>query len=157
MHNTVAATFTFTREGVAGSCSFLRPITPARLDCVEKHRHPVRRHRLADEVTLHGVASLFSEETELLLGFHAFGDDRHFKTVTEANDRAHDRRRLRIASKIHDKGAVDLDLVERERLQIAQRGVAAAEIVHRNSYAHLPQPMQRHQVRIVLLEGARSR
>ena len=96
------------------------------------------RERLADEVTLHGVASLFSEETELFLGFHAFGDDRHFKTVTEANDRAHDRRRLRIASKIHDKGAVDLDLVERERLQIAQRGVAAAEIVHREFVRPVP-------------------
>jgi hypothetical protein len=36
---------------------------------------------------------------------------------------------------IDDEGAVDLDFGERERLQVAQRGGAGAEIVHRNPRA----------------------
>src|SRR5882724_10522508 len=86
------------------------------------------RRRLAEEIALDRVAALIRQEAELLLGFHAFGDNRHFETVAKADDRANDRRRLRIAPQIHDESPVDLDLVERERLKIAQRGIAAAEI-----------------------------
>src|SRR5664279_1810912 len=67
------------------------------------------RQRLADEIALHRVAALLREEAELLLGLDAFGNDRHFQTVAKADDRAHDGRRLRIASEIDDEGAVDLD------------------------------------------------
>src|SRR5579872_3077540 len=102
----------------------------------------IDRKRLADEVALDGVAALLGEEGKLLLGFHALGDDRHFEAVTKTDDRANDRRRLRAAAEIHDEGAVDLDLVERECLQIAQRRVAAAEIVHRNAHAKALQPAQ---------------
>src|ERR1700719_1171332 len=98
------------------------------------------RQPFADEIPLHRVAALLGEETELLLGFHALGDDRHFKAVAKADDRPDDRRRLRIAPEIHDKGAIDLDLVERKRLQVAQRGIAAAEIVHGNTHAERLQP-----------------
>src|SRR3979409_1777366 len=80
------------------------------------------RRGLAEKVALHRVAALIGEESELLLGFHALGDDRHLQAVAEPDPRATDRRRLRIAAEIDDEGAVDLDLVERERLQIAQRG-----------------------------------
>ncbi len=34
--------------------------------------------------------------------------------------------------------AIDLDLVEREAAQIAERGIAGAEIVHRDADAELP-------------------
>src|SRR4051812_8842287 len=78
------------------------------------------RLRPAEEIALHRVAALVREEAELLLGLDALGNDRHFETVAEIDDGAHDRRRLRVAPEIHHKGAVDLDLVERERLQIAQ-------------------------------------
>src|SRR5258705_288808 len=93
------------------------------------------RRRLADEIALHRVAPLVGEEGELLLGFDAFGYDRHLEPMAEADHRADDRGRLRVAPEIHDKGAVDLDLVERERLQVAQRGIPAAEIVHRDAHA----------------------
>src|SRR5207244_5026853 len=86
------------------------------------------RQRLADEIALHRVATLFREEAELLLRLDPLGDDRHFEAVTEVDDSANDCRGLRVAPEIHDKGAVDLDLVERERLQIAQRGIAGTEI-----------------------------
>src|SRR5258705_10711723 len=79
------------------------------------------RLRSADKITLHCIAALVREEGELLLGFHAFGDDRHLQAVTKADHGPNDRRRLRIAAEIHDKSAVDLDLVEWERLKVAQR------------------------------------
>src|ERR1700692_3674763 len=87
------------------------------------------RQGFAEEIALHRVAAHFREEAELLLGLHALGDDRHFETMAKADHGAHDRGRLRVASEIDDKVAVDLDLVERERLQIGERGIAAAEVI----------------------------
>ena len=54
--------------------------------------------------------------------------------------------------RLHDKGAVDLDLVERERLQIAQRGIAAAEIVHRDAHAERLEPAQQRQAALEILD-----
>src|SRR6267154_1557020 len=110
------------------------------------------RRGLADEITLHRVAALLGEEAELLLGLDALGDDRHFQAVAEVDDGANDRRRLRAAAEVHDEGAVDLDLVERERLQIAQRGIAAAEIVHRDAHAERLQPPQQRKAAIEILD-----
>src|SRR3954464_6130606 len=87
------------------------------------------RRGLAEQIALHRVAAFLRQETELLDGLDALGDDRHFEAMAKIDDGAHDRRRLRIPAEIDDEGAVDLDLVERERLQIAQRGVPTAEIV----------------------------
>src|SRR3984957_19715407 len=106
------------------------------------------RQGFAEEIALHRIAAHFREEPELLLGLHALCDDRHFETMAKADYGAHDRGRLRIASEIDDKGAVDLDLVERERLQIGQRGVAAAEIVHGDAHAERLQPPQQRQTAI---------
>src|SRR5258706_4635222 len=75
------------------------------------------RLRSADKITLHRVAALVREEGELLLGFHALGDDRHLQAVAKADHRPNDRRRLVVASEIHDQNAVDLDFVEWERLK----------------------------------------
>src|SRR5258707_9307018 len=98
------------------------------------------RRGFADEIALHRVAAHLREEAELLLGFHALGDNRHSKAVAKTDHCANDRRRLRIAPEIDDESAVDLDLVERKRLQIAQRRIAAAEIVHGNAHAQRLQP-----------------
>src|SRR5205814_9883327 len=45
--------------------------------------------------------------------------------------------------------AVDLDLVERERAEIAQGRIARAEIVHRNADAETAQLMQRAYGQVV--------
>ena len=104
------------------------------------------------QIALHRVAAFLGEEGELLLGLDALGDDRHFEAVAEADHGADDRGRLRIAAEIDDEGAVDLDLVERERLQIAQRGIAAAEIVHRDAHAERLQPPQQRQAAVEILD-----
>src|SRR5437763_16197744 len=88
------------------------------------------RQGFADEIALHRVAAFIRQEAELLLGFHALGDDRHLKAVAETDDGPDDRRRVRVPSDIYDEGAVDLDLVERKRLQGAQRAIAAAAVIH---------------------------
>src|SRR5207245_11101659 len=75
---------------VCGAAADQRVVVPDRL-------------RLAEEIALHRVAALVREEAELLLGLYAFGNDRHFETVAEIDNGANDRRRLRIASEIHDK------------------------------------------------------
>src|SRR6202043_1331549 len=106
----------------------------------------------ADEIALYRVAALIGEEAQLLLGFDALGDDRHLEAVAEADHRANDRRRLRIAPEIDDESAVDLDLVEWKRLQIAQRGISAAEIVHGNAHAERLQPPQQRQTAIEILD-----
>jgi hypothetical protein len=98
------------------------------------------------------IAGLVREEGQLLLRFHAFGDDGNIQTMAEPDHRADDRRRLRIASQIHHECAVDLDLVERKRLQIGQRGIAAAEIVHGDADAERLQPPQQRQAAIEVID-----
>ena len=72
--------------------------------------------------------------------------------MAKTDDGADDRGRLRIAAEIHDEGAVDLDLVERERLQIGQRRIAAAEIVHRDAHAERLQPPQQRQPAVEIVD-----
>src|SRR3954454_4406779 len=79
------------------------------------------RQRFAEEITLHRITAFVRQKCQLLLGFHAFSDDRYLEAVAETNDGPDDRGRLRVASDVSDKGAVDLDLVERKSLQVAQR------------------------------------
>src|SRR6478752_3759237 len=110
------------------------------------------RRRLAEQIALHPIAAFMRQETELLRGFDALGDDRHFEAMAEVDDGADDCRRLRIFAEIDDEVAVNLDLVERERLQIAQRGVAAAEIVHRDPYPERLEPPQQRQTTVEILD-----
>src|SRR5882672_4143948 len=99
------------RAGLAGLARGLD-----RFAAATPHQHAVLSDRrgLADEI------ALLRKETELLPGFHALGDDRHFEAMAKADHRPNDGRRLRISSKIHDESTVDLDFVERKRLQITQ-------------------------------------
>ncbi len=72
--------------------------------------------------------------------------------MAEIDHRAHDRRGLRVAAEIDDEGAVDLDLVERECLEIAQRGVAAAEIIHGDADTERLQAAQQCEAAIEILD-----
>src|SRR5712664_3595287 len=51
-----------------------------RFAAATPHQHAVLSDRRgsADEIALHRVTALIRKEPELLLGFHALGDDRHF-------------------------------------------------------------------------------
>lgn len=86
------------------------------------------------------------EELELLLGLHAFRHHRQIEPAAERDHRADDGGRLLAVAEIGDEGLVDLDLVERKRLQIGQRRIAGAKIVHGDAHAEIFQPAQdRHR------------
>ena len=102
----------------------------------------VDRHRTADQEALDFVAGFLGEEGKLLLGFHAFGHHRQIEAARKPDHRADDGRGLRALFQVADERPVDLDLVERKRLQIGQRRIAGAEIVHRDAHAKRLEPAQ---------------
>ena len=51
-----------------------------------------------------------------------------------------------------DEAAVDLDLVEREAAQIAQRRISGAEIVQRDAHADVAQVLQQGERRVVVAD-----
>ena len=57
---------------------------------------------------------------------------------------------VELKAEVVDEGAVDLDLVEREALQIAQRGIAGAEIVKRDPHPQAAELMQHRQRDLVV-------
>src|SRR3546814_7721502 len=75
--------------------------------------------------------------------FSAFGSGEHAKTVRQRNHRPHDRHILPVrAVDAPDEGPIDLDLAERRLAQIAQRGIAGAELVEREPNAHSVELLQ---------------
>ena len=60
------------------------------------------------------------------------------EAVTHLDDRARDRRRVAVGRQVVDERAVDLDLVDRQFLQMAERRIAGAEIVDRDPQARAP-------------------
>jgi len=93
----------------------------------------------------------------LLAGFDALGGGPHPEAARQPDDGADDRDRLRIDADIIDEGFVDLDLVERESLQIGERGVAGAEIVEREGHAERAQSRHVTARRLVVAEQHRLR
>src|SRR5215470_19680007 len=85
---------------------------------------------MADQIALDLVASLPRQERELFACFHPLCHHRQSKATAETNDGPNDRGRLRILVEVGDESAVDLDFVERKRLQIRQGRIAGSEVVH---------------------------
>src|SRR4029079_16422694 len=97
----------------------------------EQRRELVRGYGRAEVVTLHLVARAFAQERLLLGRLDAFGDDRQAQGLTHRDDRLGNRAIFRVARDLADEGAVDLQRVDREALQMRERRVARAEIVDR--------------------------
>src|SRR5437870_8151832 len=75
--------------------------------------------------------------------------------MRKLGDRAHDRARALASQEVLDEAAVDLQLVEGEALQIAQRGVARAEIVERDAHPERAQRMQQLERGVAAFEEDR--
>ena len=146
----VAATFTFTREGVAGSCTFLRPITQHRLDCVRSigalsagtgllngspctSWHPSR----ARQCSCSSVSTPSAVVVMPRLRLRPV-TARTIATEPPSLDRPFTKLR-------------SILILSNGRLADTQRRVPCPESSMEIA-PHLPQPMQRHQVRIVLLK-----
>ena len=106
-------------------------------------------------VALHLGAAGAAHQLELLLGLDPLGRGLDAEACPEIGDRPDDHRAAAVALDVLDERAVDLDLVERERAQIAERGISGAEIVHRDAHAERAQLMQHGDDRLVVLQQHR--
>ena len=94
--------------------------------------------------------------SDQLRGFlDALGGRLHAERMGEFGDRADDRAGAVAGQQVLDEAAVDLDLVEREALQIAQRRIAGAEIVERDADAERAQRVEQLQGRVAAFEEDR--
>ena len=75
-------------------------------------------------------------------GLHAFRRDGQAQRVPQRDDRGRDRRVVGIGGDVPDEGAIDLQRVQREVLEIAERRVAGAEVVDRKVQPHGAQGVQ---------------
>ena len=86
------------------------------MDTVNQCRVGCDGARSADQIALNLLAAFTQEGRSLRLGLHAFCDDRDTERFSQTDYRVHNLSRLRIVVNAGDKGSVDLDLVEGERL-----------------------------------------
>ncbi|MNL47365.1 hypothetical protein D3C87_1701520 [compost metagenome] len=104
------------------------------------------RHRASQQIPLEVRAALRGQAFQLLGGFHAFRRRRDIQAAADAVNGADDGQRLLAGFDVLRERHVDLDLVELERAQIAQRRVARPEIVQRHFDAQVLQAAQRHEI-----------
>ncbi len=76
------------------------------------------RERPAGQIALNFIASFLNEEGPLAFGFDPFRKDWDLEAMTHADDRTDNRLGMAVVIQVGNKGAVDLDLVECEGVQI---------------------------------------
>src|SRR5690606_13054818 len=75
------------------------------------------------------------KDLELLEGLDAFDRDRKTQRTRQVHHALEQLERTGAASDVDEERAVYLDLVERQRVQVAQAGIAGAEIIERDPHA----------------------
>jgi len=86
-----------------------------------------------------GAAGDLYGRRKLLIILDALGGCFKLKSVGQPKDGTHDSFALIVLAKTIDKAAIDLDPVQLEGKELAQRRIAGAEVVNRNAYARLAQ------------------
>ena len=81
------------------------------------------------------VATEPAQAVELGAGLDALDDAGDLHVVAETGERLDDLVADRIVVDVGHEAAVDLELVERQAMDVAQRGIAGAEIVQRDAAA----------------------
>src|SRR5438132_13632341 len=105
----------------------------------------IRGHRMRDEEALDRVAAERGETLTRLRVLDAFGDDRVTEPVTELHGGAHDRRARFVVDHADHERPVDLDLVERQAVEVGERRVPDAEVIERDVHSHRAQRVHRLQ------------
>ncbi len=100
---------------------------------------------LSQEIALHLFAKLALEKVKLGGCLDAFREHGKIEGAAEPEDQTHDRGGLAIGIDRFDEGAIDLDLVEGKGMDVRERRIARAKIVHGDADAHHLEPPQRHQ------------
>ena len=102
-------------------------------------------------MALHFGAAKLTQRIQLLVRFHTFGSCCDPARIGYPDHRLHDGKRILILSNLFGKAAINLDLINRKALQIGERGVAGAEIVHRDPHADAPKLIQdRHRLLVIM-------
>src|ERR1035441_1413715 len=81
------------------------------------------------------MAFELSEAIPLFFGFHTLGDDRQTHGFTKGNDGLRDGAAACIFHNVPNEGAINLQLVQRQTLQVSQRGIPGAKVVQGKSNA----------------------
>ena len=97
---------------------------------VEQGFEVVALHRRAAVEALEDIAAFVAQRVELALRFDTFGDDFHRQAVRHGDHGAGYRQIVAAVRQVADEGAVDLEDVHRQFLEVGERGVAGAEIVN---------------------------
>src|SRR5262245_3200319 len=87
------------------------------------------RHRPAEEIALSFLTSHGDEQIGNRTVLDSFRDNRQTELPAESDGRADDRRIIGVREQVEHERPVDLQSIERELLQVAEAGVAGAEIV----------------------------
>src|SRR5690606_25122303 len=91
--------------------------------------------RPPEEVPLPHLAPELLEAARLLLQLDSLRDRLQLQRAAERDDRAHQRWLDALVSHVVDERLVDLEDVDREALQVAERRVARPEVVDRQPHA----------------------
>jgi hypothetical protein len=83
---------------------------------------------------------------------HTFRCARDAQAPCQPSDGANNGYGVVARNKLTHERSVDLDLVERETAQKAQRRIAVAEIIHRNSDSEVAKPVQDFKCRLAVFE-----
>ena len=104
----------------------------------------VALHRRAAIEALEHVAPLVAQGIELTLRLDALGDDFHRQAVRHGDHGTGDGQVVTTVWQVPDEGAVDLEDIDREFLEVGERRIAGAEVVDRQAN---PQRAQRFEQR----------
>src|SRR3990167_11198437 len=95
------------------------------------------RHRPPQQVALECLASQARQHLALRLGLDALGDHGQPQALTQGDDGLNDDRAAVVVEQARHEGLVDLELVQRQALQVGQRGVTGPEVVERETDTQL--------------------
>ena len=88
-------------------------------------------------------------------GLDAFRQHRQLEASAKTDDRTHDRHGVAVVFQVANKGTVDLDLVEGERVQIRQGGISRSEVIQGDLHAERLEPIEdRYRARKVVDQNA---
>src|ERR1700723_3138331 len=93
-------------------------------------------HGPAEEVALAFRTVVGPKECELFLCFDAFGNHALLEVLAHINYGAHDWSVIGITTDSVDKGLVDFQDINGKLLEIAEAGIAGAEVIHRKVNPH---------------------
>lgn len=106
------------------------------MPCIQDRGQCPFVQRLGAQETLVKFAPLGGQQVTFTLGLHAFGNRLQSQAACDGDDPAHDHASARIPIDVIRQAAIDLQIIEWQRLQIGKAGITRAEIVDRD-----PQPL----------------